>query len=58
MENPDNWVEYDIWFTSTDDWALDFIDNFAEYDKLLGENVLMTPHYVTFDCSDCDASFK
>jgi PA domain len=58
MENPDNRVEYDIWFTSTDDRALDFIDNFKEYDKLFGESVLMTPHYVTFDCSDCDASFK
>lgn len=51
-------MEYDIWFTSTDDRALDFIDNFSEYDKLLADNVLMTPHYVTFDCSDCDQSFK
>lgn len=57
MENPDNRVEYDIWFTSTDDRALDFINNFREYDKLLAENVLMTPHYVTFDCTDCDKSF-
>jgi hypothetical protein len=58
MENPDNRVEYDIWFSSTDDRALDFIDNFREYDKLLGDNVLMTPHFVTFDCTDCDQSFK
>ena len=28
MENPDNRVEYDLWFTSTDDSALDFILNF------------------------------
>lgn len=58
MENPDNRVEYDLWFTSTDDRALDFILNFQEYDKILGENALMTPHYVTFDCSDCENSFK
>lgn len=32
MENPDNRVEYDIWYTSTDDRALDFIDNFIKYD--------------------------
>lgn len=58
MENPDNRVEYDIWFTSTDDRALDFINNFKEYDKILAENALMTPHYVTFDCVECDNSFK
>lgn len=58
MENPDNRVEYDIWYTSTDDRALDFIDNFQQYDKLLGDKVLMTPHFVTFDCRDCDKEFK
>lgn len=57
MENPDNRVEYDIWYTSTDDRALDFINNFKEYDLLFGTNTLMTPHFVTFDCSDCDKSF-
>lgn len=58
MENPDNRVEYDIWYTSTDDRALDFIDNFIDYDKKFGDKVLMTPHFVTFDCQDCDAEFK
>ena len=58
MENPDNWVEYDIWYTSTDDWAMDFIDNFVESDKKFGDKVLMTPHFVTFDCQDCDIDFK
>ena len=58
MENPDNRVEYDIWYTSTDDRALDFINNFEEYDTLLGKKVLMTPHFVTFDCKDCDEEFK
>jgi len=58
MENPDNRVEYDIWYTSTDDWALDFIENFLAYDNLFGDKALMTPHFVTFDCQDCDAEFK
>lgn len=56
MDKPDNRVEYDIWFTSTDDRALDFINNFKEYDALLGNKVLMTPHYITFDCQQCDDS--
>ncbi len=54
MENPDNRVEYDIWYTSTDDRALDFINNFGEYDKLFKDKALMTPHFVTYDCKDCD----
>jgi hypothetical protein len=58
MDKPDNRVEYDLWFTSTDDRALDFIDNFYPYDQLLGSKVLMTPHYITFDCSSCDNSTK
>ena len=28
MEKPDNRVEYDIWFTSSNDRALDFISDF------------------------------
>jgi len=31
MEKPDNRVEYDIWFSSSDDRALDFIRDFEEY---------------------------
>ena len=58
MDKPDNRVEYDIWFTSTDDRALDFVDNFEEYDRFLGKKVLMTPHYVTFECNSCDDEFK
>lgn len=32
MEKPDNRVEYDVWFTSSNDRALDFISDFEEYD--------------------------
>jgi len=32
MEKPDDRVEYDIWFTSSNDRALDFISDFNEYD--------------------------
>lgn len=58
MDKPDNRVEYDIWFTSTDDRALDFIDNFRAFDDLFGDKVLMTPHFVTFDCQGCDRDYK
>jgi hypothetical protein len=32
MAKPDDRVEYDIWFTSSNDRALDFISDFSEYD--------------------------
>jgi len=33
MDKPDNRVEYDIWFTSSNDKALDFISDFSELDE-------------------------
>lgn len=32
MEKPDNRVEYDLWYTSSNDRALDFITDFEEFD--------------------------
>lgn len=59
MSHPDNRVEYDIWFSSTDDRALDFISDFKEFHDKLGESkLLMTPHYVTNDCKQCETTFK
>lgn len=57
MEKPDNRVEYDIWFTSSNDRALDFISDFKEYDEKFGEKVLMTPHYVFWKCTFCEEQY-
>lgn len=57
MEKPDNRVEYDIWFTSSNDRAMDFIIDFAPTDKSLSESVLMTPHYVFWKCNSCEQDF-
>lgn len=58
MPNPDQRVEYDIWYSSIDDRALDFITEFQKYDELLGDKVLMTPHFVTWACPECEDKFK
>lgn len=58
MPRPDNRVEYDIWYTSIDDRALDFISDFEKLDEMLGEHVLMTPHFVSTSCTDCHQTFK
>jgi len=54
MVHPDNRVEYDIWYTSSDDRALDFIASMREYHVGLGSDVLMTPRFVYWRCVDCD----
>jgi hypothetical protein len=57
MEKPDNRVEYDIWFTSSNDRALDFISDFMEQDFRFGDQVLMTPHYVFWKCEFCEQDY-
>lgn len=57
MEKPDNRVEYDLWFTSSNDRALDFISDFKEYDRNFGNKVLMTPHYVFWKCNFCEEEY-
>lgn len=57
MDKPDNRVEYDFWFTSSNDRALDFITDFAEYDQKFGDKVLMTPHYVFWKCVYCEEQY-
>ncbi len=57
MTRPDNRVEYDIWYSSSNDLALDFIQDFMKVDKRLGKSVLMTPRFVFWVCDDCDEEF-
>lgn len=57
MEKPDNRVEYDLWFTSSNDRALDFISDFREYDQKFGDKVLFTPHYVFWKCPFCEEQY-
>jgi hypothetical protein len=57
MEKPDDRVEYDIWFTSSNDRALDFISDFKEYDEKFATKVLMTPHYVFWKCNFCEEEY-
>jgi len=37
LSRPDNRVEYDVWLTSSNDRALDFMQDFAKVDKKFGE---------------------
>jgi hypothetical protein len=57
MEKPDDRVEYDLWFTSSNDRALDFVSDFKETDEKFGEKVLMTPRYVFWKCTFCEPEY-
>jgi len=53
MDNPDDRVEYDIWYTSGDATALNYIISMKAYNDKLGKNALMTPHMIVRTCSFC-----
>ena len=49
-----NHVDYDIWYTSTSDVALDFFQDFMKIDRAFGDRITMTPRVVFWECTDCD----
>ena len=53
LPKPDDRVEYDIWYSSYDIKALDFIVNMNKYHKRLGSHALMTPHIPVQQCKWC-----
>lgn len=58
MTAPDNHVEYMIWMSSSNNKALDFIEDFRQYETRFGDKVTMTPHYNFWACKgDCEKKF-
>merc|ERR1712137_136528 len=54
----DNRVAYDFWYTSSSDRALDFLEDFAQVEKKLTRtNVDFTPHFVFWQCVNCDSRY-
>lgn len=54
MSRPDNRVEYDLWYSASDQNILDFISDFMAIDEKFGDEVLMTPHNQFKQCLGCD----
>lgn len=50
-------VSYDFWFTSSSDRALSFLEDFANMNSKLDELVQFTPHYVFWECTNCDKTY-
>jgi len=49
----ENSVEVDFWYSSSNDRALDFLEDFAPLFKKLGDKVNLTPHFVFWECKNC-----
>mmetsp|Transcript_2179 Transcript_2179/g.2800 ORF Transcript_2179/g.2800 Transcript_2179/m.2800 type:complete len:153 (-) Transcript_2179:45-503(-) len=58
LPNPDNRVEYDLWYTSSSDKALDFIKNFGELHNKFGKDVLFTPRVLSWGCQKCSEDIR
>ena len=50
LKHPDDRVEYEYYYSSSDDRSLDFIQNWGEYHKKFGKDVQFTPRFVTHPC--------
>lgn len=58
FKNQDNKVKWELWYTSTNDKALDFVRNFRDNYQLMGAEAQFNPRIVTWACTSCDAEFK
>ena len=57
MTSPDNHVEYSIWMSSSNQRALDFIEDFKPYAQRFGDSAEMTPHYNFWKCNTCEKKY-
>lgn len=58
MKAPDNVVEMELWYSSNNVLALDFIKEFDRFMPRLTTYVDFKPHFVTWSCSSCAADVK
>lgn len=57
MPHTSNHVNYDLWMTSSSDRSLDFIEDFYKMNQSLGDDVTFEPHYVFWECPNCDKRY-
>ena len=53
-----NKVDVSLWYSSSDDRALDFVKNMAEYIEPIIKTVDFKPKFVTWACPFCDSAYK
>jgi len=58
LPNPDNRVEYELWFSSVFDLSTELIKEVADAQKPFQNNTLFTPRIMTYDCETCPRSIR
>ena len=58
IANPDNRVEWDFWYSSSNTHALLFLRHYREWHEKLGDKTLFTPHFSMLSCTDCEIGIK
>jgi len=53
LANPDNRVEYELWYSSILDLTPDTIKELGEYQKPFGKDAMFTPRLLTYNCENC-----
>jgi hypothetical protein len=53
-----NEVNVELFYTSSDDYSMDFIRNMARYIEPMIEQVKFEPRAVTYQCRECEQSWK
>lgn len=58
VDNPENIVEMEFWYTSGKDSALDFLKSFGTQITPIINDLDFSPHVVTWSCTYCDSDYK
>lgn len=58
LANPNNFSEVQLWYSSNNVAALDFIKEFDKYRHELGDYIRFSPHVVTWACTSCSTQTK
>lgn len=52
IDHPDNRVEWDFWYSSSNAKAMSFLRDYQEWDENMGDKTLFTPHFSFWSCEN------
>lgn len=58
LKHQQDYAKVGIWYTSSNDKALDFLKNIGEYLKPIVKQMDFEPKFVTWSCENCKDTFK
>ena len=56
--NPDDRVEYELWYSTVLDLPQQFVAEIGQYQKPFGTDALFTPRIISFSCPGCPPSIR